>query len=391
LFFGIGTALCLMLATIAPSYAQQTQPGGQPGPGGAPTQAPPVIPPNPLLTSWTAGPDAVGSSTYVGRVDTPRIGAVISTANGLLVSGWAVDTTARGWAGVDGVDLYAGDKANGGTKLGSGSVGLPRPDIGDILGSSFTNSGFSMVVPPSAWANIPAGNVELRLYIHTPSKGTWYRATRVTSIQPPALPYPTDPMVWISKPQQGVNITQRQPNNKFTFSGNVLDRNPLSAVQNSLSLLPPGIGQTLSTGCNACVGATGNIYTQFRGAGANSIVAYIDSPPKPGDITQFGNFGAPCTSCLAGVSILVNNAGFLNRADKPQGSVVTDSYGVPISGDPEQFRFAGWVISINPALLNPGPHTLYVTGISAITGKTTTASVDFNIIPYTNPSQRIQP
>ena len=198
-----------------------------------------------MLTNWSAGPSAAGSSTYIGRVETPRVGQVVNTGNGLLVSGWAADLTAQGWAGIDAVEVWAGDKSSGGTKLGNATVGLPRPDIAEIAGSNFTNSGFSGVIPTSAWANLPAGNVELRLYIHTPSKGWWYRATRVTSIQPPTLPYPNDPVVYIAKPQEGMNITQRQLNNKITFSGVALDRNPLSAVQNSLSILPPGIGQSL--------------------------------------------------------------------------------------------------------------------------------------------------
>jgi hypothetical protein len=333
----------------------------------------------------------VGTSTYVGRVETPRIGQIINTGNGLLVSGWALDLTAQGWSGVDSVELWAGDKASGGTKLGNGNVGLPRPDIGEIAGSSFTNSGFSMVVPPSAWTSLPAGNVELRLYIHTPSKGWWYRQTRVTSVQPPTLPYPNDPVVFIAKPQEGMNITQRQLNNKITFSGVALDRNPLSAVQNSLSVLPPGIGQSLTGGCSACVGATGNIYTQYRGQGVDTITSYIDAPPKPGDITSFGNFGSACASCTQGVSILVAGKGVLNTSGKPQGSIISDSFGLDTTGDAQQFRYGGWVISINPALLSPGPHTLFVTAHSTVTGKTSTARAGFNILPFTNKSQKIQP
>jgi len=76
---------------------------------------------------------------------------------------------------------------------------------------------------------------------------------------------------------------------------------------------------------------------------------------------------------------------------KPQGSIISDSFGLDVSGDPEQFRFAGWVISINPALLDPGPHRLYVTAHSTVTGKTSTTNAGFNILPYTNSSQRIQP
>src|SRR5205823_8421608 len=128
-------------------------------------------------------------------------------------------------------------------------------------------------------------------------------------LAPLALPFPNDPVVWIAKPLEGQNITQKQANSKFSFSGVALDRNPLSAVQNSLALLPPGIGQTLSPGCSACPGATGSIYTQFRGAGINSITAYMDNPPARGDNSAFGNFGTACTSCIAGVTILANNKG----------------------------------------------------------------------------------
>jgi hypothetical protein len=341
--------------------------------------------------TWQAGPGAVGSSTYIGRIEAPTARRNINPGASLLVSGWAADTTAQGWAGIDGVEVWSGAQGSGGTKLATGSVGQPRPDVAESIGSTFTNSGFSAVVPSSAWANLQPGSLTLYVYIHTHSKGSWYRTVATTLVQAPDLPFPSDPLVVIAKPQDGMNITQRQLFNKITFSGIALDRNPLSSVQNSLALLPPGIGQTLSTGCSGCTGNTNNIYTQHRGAGVNSITAYIDNPPKPGDNSTFGNFGTACTSCLAGVSILVNNSGFLNRQEKPQGSIISDSYGIPLTGDPEQFRFAGWVISINPALLDPGPHTLYVTANSAITGKTSTAKASFNILPFTNSSQKIEP
>lgn len=384
----------MLLGTIAPTFAQTGDSGSQQGsaPGALPTAPAPAPPaPAPLLTNWSAGPSAVGSSTYIGRVETPRVGQIVNTGNGLLVSGWAADVTAQGWAGIDAVEVWSGDKNSGGTKLGNGTVGLPRPDIGEIVGSGFTNSGFSMVVPTSAWANIPAGNVELRLYIHTPNKGWWYRQTRVTSIQPPTLPYPNDPVVYIARPQEGMNITQRQLFNKFTFNGAALDRNPLSAVQNSLSVLPPGTGQSLSGGCSACAGATGAINTQFRGAGVDTVTAYIDAPTKPGDNNTFGLFGSACASCTQGVAILVSNKGSLNVAGRPQASIQTDAFGLDDSGNPKQFRFGGWSISMNPALLSPGPHTLYVTAHSTVTGKTSTSKAGFNIIPFTNSSQKIQP
>ena len=359
----------MMLTTIAPGYAQSA----------------------PSMASWSAGPGAQGSSTYIGRIEAPRARQNVSSGSSLLVSGWAADTTAQGWSGVDGVEVWSGAQGAGGTKLASGTTGQPRPDVAESIGAGFTNSGFTAVVPSSALSNLSAGNVNLYVYIHTPTKGAWYRTVPVALVQPPVLPYPNDPVVYIAKPSDGMNITQRQLFNKITFSGVALDRNPLSAVQGSLATLPPGIGQSLSGGCPGCAGNTGYIYTQFRGAGVDTITSYIDAPPGKGDNSTFGNFGTPCASCTQGVSILVNNKGVLNVQGKPQGSIITDAEGLAQTGDEEQFRFGGWVISIDPALLSPGPHTLFVTAHSTVTGKTSTARSTFNILPFTNPSQKIQP
>ncbi|MBV9577487.1 MAG: hypothetical protein JO057_02735 [Chloroflexi bacterium] len=328
----------------------------------------------------------MGSSTYIGRVEAPRIGQIVNTGTGVLVSGWAADTTAAGWSGIDSVEVWTGEMGNGGTKLGSATVGLSRPDISAAIGSNFINSGFSGVVPSSALSSLPAGNVNLRLYIHTPSKGWWHRQSTVTSIQPPVLPYPNDPVVSIAKPQDGQTWTQRQLNNQAVFSGVALDRNPLSSVANSLALLRPGVGQALSlNGCPSCLGATNNIFTQFQGAGISTISAYIDAPAQPGDLTAPGVFGGPpAAGPTQGVVVLVNNAGHLNNAAHPQGSIIQDGFG-------QDFRFGGWVLTYNLETLAPGSHTLYVTAFSSVTGKSNTASATFNLIPSNNPSQPIQP
>jgi hypothetical protein len=357
----LGAAAALALTSIAPSYAQTA----------------------PAMGSWLAGPDASGSSTIIGRVETPRANQNVNPGTSLLVTGWAADTTTQGASGIDGVEVWAGAKDKGGTKLATGSVGQTRPDIAEALGASYGKSGFTAVIPGSQLSSLAAGTTGIYVYLHTPSKGSWYRSVSVNLLAPLALPFPNDPVVWIAKPLDGVNISQKQPNSKFTFSGVALDRNPLSSVQNSLALLPPGVGQTMGSGCPACAGATGNIYTQHRGAGVSSITAYIDTPPAKGDNSPFGNFGAPCVGCIQGVSILVSNKGVLNVAGKPMGSISTRNYG-------SQYDFAGWVISINPLLLAPGTHTLYVTGTSSVTGKQTTQKASFNILAW-SASQRVQP
>jgi len=111
-------------------------------------------------------------------------------------------------------------------------------------------------------------------------------------------------------------------------------------------------------------------------------VANIDTPTAArGDNTVFGNFGAPCITCLYG-NILVSNKGSLNRAGVPQGSIITREFG-------EEFDFAGWTISINPLTLQPGFHTLYVTATSSITGKQTSTSTTFQVLDLTH--QKVQP
>jgi hypothetical protein len=359
----LGAAAGLALTSIAPSYAQTA-----PAPMG----------------SWQPGPGATGTSTIIGRVEAPRAGQNLNPGNSLLVTGWAADTTAQGWAGYDGVEVWAGAKDKGGTKLASGSVGLARPDVAEAIGPTYTNSGFSAVIPGSTMSSLPAGNTTMYVYLHTPGKGSWYRTVSTTVLTPLALAYPNDPVIWIAKPQDGMNITQKQVTQSYSFTGVALDRNPLSSVQNNLAQLPPGAGQSLGAGCPGCTGNTNNWYTSHIGAGVSSITAYIDAPPGKGDLTAPALFGAPCAGCIQGVSILVSNKGSRNVQGKPQGSVISESYG-------PQYRFAGWSITINPAILAQGPHTLFVTATSSITGKQSTAVGHFNIIPFANGSlQKVQ-
>jgi len=362
-------ASCLALTSIGPSFAQS----------------------GPTLGSWLAGPDGKGSSTIVGRVDSPRPRASVNPGSNLLVSGWAADTTAAGWAGIDGVEVWSGSSdKSGSTKISKGLAGLARADVGEALGGSFTNSGFSAIVPASALQGM-TGAQTLYVYLHTPGKGTWYRTVGVSLVSATAvnlatggpLAFPTDPMVVIARPQDGTAITQLQRNNKFTFSGIALDRNPIT---------DPKI-QLTGPGCNACAGATGSIGTSARGSGISSVTAYLDKPPVKGDNTSFGGFGIGA-GAGAGLyaNILVSSLGALNRPGVPNGSIITRQYG-------SQFDYSGWTIAINPATLTPGSHTLYVTATSSVTGyldqtnkfvgKTSTASVTFDVLDFSH--KKIQP
>ena len=307
----------------------------------------------------------------VGRVETPRPRQNISSAANLLVSGWAGDTSAQGWSGISGVEVWNGLRDRG-TKLATGTVGLARPDVAEALGPNLANSGFTAVVPSSALKDIPAGGLVLNVYIVTPGHGTYLRPVGVNVVVVPPLAFPQDPVVGITKPQDGTAITQRQPNAKFTFTGFALDRNPITN---------PNV-QTTGPGCSGCAGARGSIGTSARGAGIAAILANIDTPlPTRGDNSPLGLFGTNCTSCLYGVP-LVSNKGTFNVPGAPAGSIITRNYG-------SQFDYSGWSVSLNPQLLSPGWHTLYVTATSSVTGKQTVTSATFNVLDMTH--LKVQP
>src|SRR5439155_1122296 len=106
-------------------------------------------------------------------------------------------------------------------------------------GSSFTNSGFSAVIPSSALEGL-TGPQTLHVYLHTPDKGIWFRSIGISLAPTSVLAYPKDPIVVIARPQEGMTITQLQKNSTFTFYGWSATINPilLSPDFNTLYVTP---------------------------------------------------------------------------------------------------------------------------------------------------------
>jgi hypothetical protein len=140
--------LALCVSTAASAQAQ-TPPGGD----------------------WSPGAGAIGDNTFVGFVDQPAAGATVPSGAPFTVSGWVVDTSAEGWAGVDGVQVTLG-----GQVLANAAIGLPRPDVAAALGNPFyTNSGFNATVS----AALPNGPQTLTIVAHTPGRGSWTKPVPV--------------------------------------------------------------------------------------------------------------------------------------------------------------------------------------------------------------------
>src|SRR5712692_2894824 len=96
---------------------------------------------------WQPGPEAVLDNTYIGVVDLPIDGSTTASNQPIGVSGWVVDQTADGWAGIDAVHVYDGLAGAGGTFLGQASVAQSRPDVGEALGNpAWSNSGFGLTL-----------------------------------------------------------------------------------------------------------------------------------------------------------------------------------------------------------------------------------------------------
>jgi hypothetical protein len=138
-------AFVLSLGVMAAPVGAQTTSGGS-GSGGATTSSSGGSGTTAARPArgWQAGPGASGTSTYVGRVESVRIGADSNGATSsarnpapfggtVRVIGWAVDTTATGWAGFDDVQVFKGT-ADTGKMLAKGSVGQARADIEDAFG-----------------------------------------------------------------------------------------------------------------------------------------------------------------------------------------------------------------------------------------------------------------
>ncbi len=112
-------------------------------------------------------------------IDAPAPGAWQSGP--FVVSGWALDLSAASDTGVDAINIWA-FPVSGGPPIfvGSGGYGAPRPDVGAIFGSQFTNAGYSTSV--ALPAGTPSAEYDLVVYAHSSITNTFSqsRTVRIT-------------------------------------------------------------------------------------------------------------------------------------------------------------------------------------------------------------------
>jgi hypothetical protein len=303
----------------------------------------------PRAASYRPGPDASGTNTFIGRIEAPRRTGLRLGAD-LLVAGWFIDTTAFGWAGADKGEVWLGQKDEG-TKLTDLVVGQPRADIRDAFGvSDWTASGFSGTVSANVLSQIPGGDQTLSVYLHTPSKGWWFKSVVVNIPSASALQFPNDPILFVANPQQGQVVDQfGQSNAKFSLRGVALDRNPVTDPN------------TQSSG--------------VENSGIDRVQLYLDGPRGVGQF--LGNAGL-------GFRLYVNNQITPpNRRETGYGPQNTGGTAGNMSyiaaGFGQQYALSGWTFGWNPTATPTGNHTVFVYARSSITGKESSTSVTFDL------------
>jgi hypothetical protein len=273
---------------------------------------------------WQPGPSAAGDNTFSGVIDSPPAGANVTTGNALLVSGWFVDTTAEGWAGADDIQVFTGGPMDGGgTLLAKGVVGQSRPDVAAALNNGFwASSGWSASVAA------PPGNSTLWVYVHTPSKGWWYKQVAINAAAAPVVTggspasQPTiarpggPPVAVIVEPRAGENLGTETD---FEMRGYALD--PTAA---------PNQGS--------------------QGSGIDQVQVYLNAPRGDNAATFIGNAKLGYSDATAAAQ-----------------------YGA-------QFASSGWRLPLRTTGLHANAYTLYVYARSAVTGQESLTRVGFQIV-----------
>jgi hypothetical protein len=141
-------------------------------------------------------------------IDTPASASVVG--NSLVVSGWAIDKSAPTGTGIDAIHVYATPSGGSPQFIGVGTYGANRPDIGNIYGSRFAPSGFSLNV------TLVPGSYSLTVFGHSTATGGFTVAMAIPiTVTGPA----SQPMMTLDAP-----LSNGTSGSAVTVSGWAIDR-----------------------------------------------------------------------------------------------------------------------------------------------------------------------
>lgn len=95
-------------------------------------------------------------------LENPSPGDTIVTGNAMRMDGIAYDPAADTGSGISSVVVYLGDRAAGGTSLGTATLGQPNPLAAP--GSQFATAGFTLRTPP-----LPSGSGARTIFVYARS------------------------------------------------------------------------------------------------------------------------------------------------------------------------------------------------------------------------------
>lgn len=293
--------------------------------------------------TWTAGPDAAGDNTYDGYVDLPTAGGTVAAGSSLLVGGWVVDKAAQGWAGIDDVQVFLGSMGSGGTMLAKGIVAQNRSDVGAALGNGYwAASGFSAVVPAQA---LKAGATSLKVYVHTPGKGWWYKPVSLTV--GPGQAAATASAAASSGSSAPGPRSDPLPGGKGARSG------PLVNVVESPKWGDAVHTDRLCTIMGYALDQTADLHQGSQGSGIDRVQIYINGERGTG--------------------------AYLGDASVPFSDANAATFG-------SQFANSGYRLTFNPTKYPTGSANLYVYARSAVTGKEVVALISIGITDAPTPT-----
>ena len=158
-------------------------------------------------TSALGGP----VSTIQMAVDSPGAGTLYRTTDTIPLNGWVVDRGASSGTGVDALHIYAFPNAGGPpTFLASVTAFTSRTDVGGLLGTQFSNSGFS-----ASASGLPAGTYTINFYPHSTVTNAYATPKSITVTVASALP-----LMSLDTPSSGATVSS----GGFTVAGWALDR-----------------------------------------------------------------------------------------------------------------------------------------------------------------------
>jgi len=219
---------------------------------------PHVNPPNPMM--W---------------VDAPTAGKVSPSFS---VSGWAVDLGSSTGSGADLIHVWAWPSSGSPIFLGATTPSESRPDIGNLFGSGFANSGYTLKVN-----SLPPGSYVLAVYMHSTVTNTFsaVRAVNISVGQP-------NPNLWIDTPGNGTTV----PSSGFNVGGWAVDIGAASGPGMAavhVWAFPVGGGAPIFAGAAAYGNSRPDIGAlfgpQFTNSGYNIMVTL---PPGTYDLGVYG-------------------------------------------------------------------------------------------------------